>query len=87
MISLVKLKILTHLQKLPKNVRGLGKQILPKALKSCPSKSPNLVTLNVALCLENCLYCWLEALMRRGANLFRRMAAAMLDLQLDISTQ
>ena len=44
MISLEKLKILTLLQKLPKNVGDLGKLI---ALKSCPksNKSPNLVTL------------------------------------------
>ena len=45
MISLDKVKILTPLQKLPKNVRDLGKLIL----KSCPksNKSPNLVTLSV----------------------------------------
>ena len=47
MISLEKLKILTPLQKLPKNVGDLGKLIVTKALKSCPksNKSPNLVTL------------------------------------------
>ena len=48
MISLAKLKIMTPLQKLSKNVRDLGKLILPRALKSCPKSniSPNLVTLN-----------------------------------------
>ena len=47
MISLEKLKILTSLQKLPKNVGDLGKLIAAKALKSCPknNKLPNLVTL------------------------------------------
>ena len=47
MISLEKLKILTPLQKLPKNVGDLGKLLLPKALKRCPksNKFPNLVTL------------------------------------------
>ena len=46
MISQEKLKILTYLQKLPKNVEDLGKLIV--ALKSCPKsyKSPNLVTLH-----------------------------------------
>ena len=40
-----KLKILTPIQKLPKNVGDLGKLIV---LKSCPksNKSPNLVTLD-----------------------------------------
>ena len=49
MISLEKLKSLTPLQKLPKNVGDLGKQLLPQALKSCPksNKSPNLVTLSL----------------------------------------
>ena len=49
MISLDKIKILTPLQKMPKNVGDLGKLFLPKALKSCPkfNKSPNLVTLEV----------------------------------------
>ena len=49
-ISLEKLKILTPLQTLPKNVGDLGKLLLPKALKSCPkyNKLPNLVTLVVA---------------------------------------
>ena len=49
MISLEKLKILTPLQKLPKNVGDLGKLLLPKALKRCPksNKFPNLVTLVV----------------------------------------
>ena len=47
MISLEKLKKLTSLQKLSKNVGDLGKLIVAKALKSCPksNKSPNLVTL------------------------------------------
>ena len=36
MISQVKLNILTPLQKLPKNVRDLGKLVVAKALKSCP---------------------------------------------------
>ena len=47
MISLEKGIMLTPLQKLTKNVGDLGKELLPKALKSCPrsNKSPNLVTL------------------------------------------
>ena len=50
MTSQEKLKILTSLQKLPKNVGDLGKLLLPKALKSCPksNKSPNLVTLTLS---------------------------------------
>ena len=56
MISLEKLKILTPLQKLPKNVCQL-----PKALKCCPksNKSPNLVTLfvNVDLMAETSESC------------------------------
>ena len=36
MISLKKLKILTPLQKLPKNVRDLGKLIVAKDLKKWP---------------------------------------------------
>ena len=36
MISLEKLKILTPLQKLPKNVGNLGKIIVAEPLKSCP---------------------------------------------------
>ena len=49
MISLEKLKILTPLQKLPKNVGDLGQLIVAKDFKSCPksNKSPNLVTLFV----------------------------------------
>ena len=45
MISIEKLKILTPLQKLPKNIGDLGKTIVA-ALKSClkSNKSPNLVT-------------------------------------------
>ena len=45
MISLEKLKILTPLQKLPKNVGDLGKFTLKSYPKS--NKSPNLVTLHV----------------------------------------
>ena len=49
MISLEKLKTLTPLQKLPKNVGDLGKIIAAKCFKSCPksNKSPNLVTLHL----------------------------------------
>ena len=36
MISLVKLKILTPLHKLPKNVRDLGKIIVAKCLEKLP---------------------------------------------------
>ena len=36
MISLVKLKILTPLQKLPKNVRDLGKLIVAKGFEKMP---------------------------------------------------
>ena len=41
MISLEKLKckILTPLQKLPKNVGDLGKIIVSKGLKSCPKSN------------------------------------------------
>ena len=47
MISLEKLKILTHLQKLPKIVRDMGKLIVAKGFKKFykVQKSPNLVTL------------------------------------------
>ena len=47
MISLEKWYILIPLQKLPKNVRDLGKLIVAKGLKKLPKvqKSPNLVTL------------------------------------------
>ena len=47
MIFLEKLKILTPLQKLPKNVGYLSKLIAAKDLKSCTksNKLPNLVTL------------------------------------------
>ena len=46
-VSLEKLKILTPLQKLPKNVGDLDKLIVATGFKSCPKckKSPNLVTL------------------------------------------
>ena len=36
MISLVKLKILTPLQKLPKNVRDLGKLIIANGFEKLP---------------------------------------------------
>ena len=36
MISLEKLKILTSLQKLPKNVRDLGKLIVAKGFENLP---------------------------------------------------
>ena len=47
MISIKNWKILTPLQKLPKNVGDLGKSIGPKGFKTHPksNKSPNLVTL------------------------------------------
>ena len=47
MILIEKLKILTTLQKLPKNVEDWAKFLLPQALKSCPNfnKLPTLVTL------------------------------------------
>ena len=47
MISLEKCKILTPLQKLPKNVGDLGKLIIAKGFEKLPKaqKSPNLVTL------------------------------------------
>ena len=49
MISLEKLKILTPLQKLPKNVGNLGKLIAAKGFKNCPkcNKSPILVKLRM----------------------------------------
>ena len=48
MISLEKFKILTPLQKLPKNVGDLGKLIVTKCFKNFQksNKSPNLVTLS-----------------------------------------
>ena len=45
MISLEKLKILTPLQNLPRNVGDLGKLIVAKGFKKLSKKSPNLVTL------------------------------------------
>ena len=36
MVSLVKLKILTNLQKLPKNIRDLGKLIVAKGFEKLP---------------------------------------------------
>ena len=47
MISLEKSDILTTLQKLPKNVRDLGKLVVAKGFKKMPKvqKSTNLVTL------------------------------------------
>ena len=47
MISVEKLKILTRLQKLPKNVGDLGKIIVAKGFEKS-NKSPNLVTLPTA---------------------------------------
>ena len=43
--------ILTPLQKLPNNVRDLGKLIVAKSFKTClkSNKSPNLVMLNMKL--------------------------------------
>ena len=54
MISIEKFKILTPSQKLPKNVRDLGKIIVANGFKSCPksNKSQNLVTLGLALVLK-----------------------------------
>ena len=40
-----KLKILTPLQKLSKNVGDVGKIIVAKGFEKLPNKSPNLVTL------------------------------------------
>ena len=37
MISLIKLKILTPLQKLPKNLRDLGKLIVAKGFEKLPN--------------------------------------------------
>ena len=50
MISVEKLKVLTPLQKLPKNVGDLATLIVAKGFKTCPksNKSPNLVTLNIS---------------------------------------
>ena len=49
---------MTLIRKLPRNVRDLGKLLLPKALKSCPKskKLPYLVTLvvNAKICLFLC---------------------------------
>ena len=39
MISLEKLKILTPLQKLPKNVGDLGKIIVAKGFENCPKSN------------------------------------------------
>ena len=41
MISLEKLRILTPLQKLPKNVRDLGKLIVVKGFKKLPKVQKN----------------------------------------------
>ena len=51
MISPKKLKILTPLQKLPKNVGDLGKLIVATGYEKLPKvhKSPNLVTLGSVL--------------------------------------
>ena len=47
MISLEKIKILTPLQKLPKNVGDLGRLIVARGFEKLPksNKLPNLVTL------------------------------------------
>ena len=47
MISLEKLRTFTPLQKLPKNVVDMGKQIVATGFENFPKvqKSPNLVTL------------------------------------------
>ena len=58
MISQEKWKILTPLQKLPKNVEDLGKLIVAKGFK----KLPNLVTLTVKRCPHNFQH-WLEQLL------------------------
>ena len=42
MITLVKLKILTPLQKLPKNVRDLGKLIVAKCFEWLPKMQKNV---------------------------------------------
>ena len=54
MISLEKLKILTPLQKLLKNVRDLGKLIVAKGFIKLPKvqKSPDLVTLLASDCMS-----------------------------------
>ena len=51
MISLAKWKILTTLQKLPKNVGYLGKIIVAAGFEKLPkwNKSPNLVTLIIVI--------------------------------------
>ena len=51
MISVEKLKILTRLQKLPKNVGDLGKIIVAKGFEKS-NKSPNLVTLVILLVMH-----------------------------------
>ena len=59
MISLEKLKILTPLQKLLKNVGDLDKLIVAKGFEKLPksNKSPNLVTLKVP---NWCVCVWLK---------------------------
>ena len=58
MISQEKLTTLTHLQKLPKNVRDLDKLIVSKGFKKLPKvkKSPNLVTLHKGRNFEQILH-------------------------------
>ena len=71
MISLEKWYILTPTQKLSKNVRDLGKLIVPKGLKSCPksNKSPNLVTLvAVAVAYLRIQRGWMRQLGRKVAG-------------------
>ena len=52
MIPQEQLKILTPLQKLPKNVLDLGKLIVATSFEKLPksNKSPNLVTLQTIKC-------------------------------------
>ena len=54
MISLEKLRILTSLQKLPKNVGDLGKLIVAKGFE----KLPNLVTLSTTLLALAVILLW-----------------------------
>ena len=64
MISQEIFKILTPLQKLPKNVGILGKSIVAKGFKQFPKsiKSPNLVTLLVISILLHLCFLKLDSL-------------------------
>ena len=64
MISLGKLKILIPLQKLPKNVRDLGKLIVAKGLKKLP-KVQKIAQSGHTACINNSLF-------TRGGNDFKR---------------